>query len=145
LRVDAAAVGGEAIPSQRGRGCTSGTIIDDIGPEPHLDGFALAGHQHRHGRVIDVDLAGLDPFFPDTTDDRVKQMCGLCCPACQRRSVDIEALCRHHLGLAIEGEMMIELGDDDMGERGEASLASGNRLYGRRGLARSVRRIGSYI
>src|SRR3546814_19168203 len=59
-------------------------------------------------------------------------MRGLARPAGEGRTIDVDTLCRHHLCLAIERQMVIELVDDDMGERGEARLTAGDRLHWRR-------------
>ena len=56
-------------------------------------------------------------------------MRGLSHPTSERRAVDIDALCRHHLGLTVERQVVIELGNDDVGERAERSLALCNRLH----------------
>jgi len=45
---------------------------------------------------------------------------------------DIDALRGHHLRLAVERQVMVELGDHDMGERSERRLVARDRLYGRR-------------
>src|SRR5205807_8407589 len=44
---------------------------------------------------------------------------------------DIDALSCHHLGLAIQRKMMIELGDDDVSNHAEARLASRDGLVRR--------------
>lgn len=61
-------------------------------------------------------------------DDRVEQMRRLARPSGEGRAVDVDALRRHHLCLAVKREMMIELVHDDMGERRKARLAACNGL-----------------
>src|SRR3546814_10014527 len=68
LRMDAAAIGGEPIPGERRGGGARRAIIDHIGPEPRLCGAALAGHEHRHRRVVGVELGGLQSFLADAAD-----------------------------------------------------------------------------
>src|SRR3546814_16957956 len=63
-----------------------------------------------------------DTLFPYTTLFR---------SPCQRRAVDLDALRSHYLGLAVKRQMMVELGDDDMGQRAEGRLAPRNGLYRR--------------
>src|SRR3546814_10777824 len=70
--------------------------------------------------VCSSDL-GLQSFLADAAHDGVEQMRGLARPAGEGRAVDVDALRRHHLCLAIEGQMVIELVHDDMGEIGRAS------------------------
>jgi hypothetical protein len=132
LRMDAAAIGREPIPGERWGDGARRAIIDDIGPEPRLCGAALAGHEHRHRRIVGVELGGLQSFLADAADDGVEQMRGLARPPGEGGAIDVDALRRHHLCLAIEGQMMIELVHDDMGERGKASLAACDRLHRRR-------------
>jgi len=129
LRMNAASIGGEPVPDQGRSSRARGAIIDDIGPQPGLRGLALAGHQHRHRRIIGVQLAGLQAFFADTGDDRIEQRSGLACPTGEGRAVDIDPLRRHHLGLAVERQVVIELVHDHMGKRGKAGLAARNRLH----------------
>lgn len=97
-----------------------------------MGGLALARHQHRHGRIIGVDLAGAEPDLPNAADDGIEQTGSLSRPTRQCRAVKLETLGGHHLGLAIERQMMIELGDDHMGQRREGRLAARDGL-GRRG------------
>ena len=75
-----------------------------------------------------MDLCRLEALLANAADNGVEQMCGLTCPTGERGAVDIETLRRHHLGLPVERQMMIELVHDHMGERGKAGLAPGNGL-----------------
>src|SRR3546814_8722110 len=59
-------------------------------------------------------------------------MRGLARPAGKGRTIDVDTLRRHHLCLAVKREMMIELVDDDMGERCKAGLAACYGLHRRR-------------
>jgi len=79
-----------------------------------------------------VELGCLQALLADAGNDRIEQRRGLSGPACQGRSVDIDTLRGHHLGLAIERQMMIELGDDDLRQRCERRLAAGDGLHRRR-------------
>ena len=72
--MDAAAIGGEPIPGERRGNGARRAIIDDIGPQPRLRGAAFAGNEHRHRRVVGVELGGLQPFFADAADDGIEQM-----------------------------------------------------------------------
>ena len=71
-------------------------------------------------------------IYRATADDRGKQRRSLAGPASKGRAVEINALCRHHLRLEVEREMVVELGDDHVRQGGERRLALGDRL-GRRG------------
>src|SRR3546814_1767631 len=70
----------------------------------------------------------------DWSSDVCSSDLGLARPAGEGRAIDVEALRRHHLCLAVKREMMIGLVDDDMGERGKAGLAACNGLRRRRRL-----------
>src|SRR3546814_2089503 len=83
-------------------------------------------------RVVGVELGGLQSFLADAAHDGIEQMRGLAGPAGEGRTIDVDALRRHHLCLAIEGQMVIELVHDDMGERREAGLAACYGLHRRR-------------
>ena len=74
----------------------------------------------------------------------IEQGCCLPGPPGQRRAVNIDALRGHHLGLAVERQVMIELGDDDMGERGESSPCRVQWPLPAREPGQSSRRSGSY-
>lgn len=52
----AGAVGGELIPDQWRRGRTRGAIIDGVGPEPASRCLATSWIEHRHRRIVGVDL-----------------------------------------------------------------------------------------
>src|SRR3546814_3996792 len=96
LRMDAAAIGGEPIPGERRGGGARRAIIDHIGPEPRLCGAALAGHEHRHRRVVGVELGGLQSFLADAADDGIEQMPGRAPPAGEGRPHASDTTCRPH-------------------------------------------------
>lgn len=81
-----------------------------------------------------MDLGGGEANLADAVGDGLEQCCSLAGPARERRAVDLDPLGRHHLGLAIERQVVIELGDHDVRERGEGGLAACDRLHRRRGL-----------
>jgi len=130
--MDAAAVRREPVPDQRGSARARCTVIDNIGPEPRLRGLAFARNQHGHRRIVGMELAGLETLLANAADDGIEQRGGLACPACQCGSVDVDALRRHHLGLAVERQVMIKLVHDNMGERRETGFATRDRLHRRR-------------
>ena len=123
-RMRGGAVGREAIPGCtrcRAAGCP---VVGRVDPQPPGRGLAPAGVEHRHGRVIGMDLIGLEQLVTDAADDGVEECCGLSGPARQRRAVDVEPLRRHHLGLAVQRQMMVELRDDDVRQCRERGLAA---------------------
>ena len=134
LWMSAGAVGGELVPDQRRCRGARGAIINGIDLEPAGGGAAAAGIKHRHRGIVGVEIGGRQPLFADAGNNWIEQLCGLAGPACQGRSVDIDALGGHHLGLAIERQMVIELGDDDMRQGCKCCLAVRDGLHRRRRL-----------
>ena len=61
-----------------------------------------------------MDLGGFQALVTDALHDRIEQRGCLTRRPRERRAVDINALCRHHLGLAIERQVVVEFADDDM-------------------------------
>ena len=76
-----------------------------------------------------MELGRRQPLFADAGNDRIEQCRCLSGPTCKGGSVDIDTLRGHHLGLAIERQVMIELGDDDMRQRCERCLAASYGLH----------------
>lgn len=60
----------------------------------------------------------------DMADDGAEERCGLSGPAGPRRAVDVEPLHGHHLRPAVERQMVAELRDNDVRQRGEDGLAA---------------------
>ena len=59
----------------------------------------------------------------DARGDGGEECRGLSGPARPRRTVDVEPLRGHHLCLAVERQMVVELRDDNMRQRREGRLA----------------------
>ena len=76
-----------------------------------------------------MELGRRQPLLADAGNDRIEQRRGLAGPARQSGAINIDALRRHHLGLAIKRQVMIELGDDDVCQGGERRLAAGDGLH----------------
>lgn len=122
-------IGGELIPDQRrGRGAAA-AIVDGVSPEPASRRLTPTRIKHGDRRIVGMDLRGGQADLADTTDDRVEQHGCLADPACQRRAINLDALRRHYLSLTVERQMMVELGDNDVGQRAEGRLAPRYRLY----------------
>ena len=108
-RVRSGAVWREAIPDRARCRAAGRLIVGRVHPQPPGSGFALAGVEHRHGRVVGMDLVGLEHFVADAADDGGEECRSLSGPARQRRAVDVEPLRGHHLGLAVKRQMVVEL------------------------------------
>ena len=75
-----------------------------------------------------MDLRGGQADLPNATDDRIEQRSGLARPTGEGRTVDIDPLGGHHLGLAVKRQVVIELVHDHMGKRGKAGSATRDRF-----------------
>ena len=53
-------------------------------------------------------------------------------PAGQGRGLQIDALAGEDLSLSVQRQVIVVLGDDDMGQQAGAGAAAGNRVIGRR-------------
>jgi hypothetical protein len=71
-----------------------------------------------------VQLRGSQHRLPDARDDEIQQRRARTGPFSQGRTIDVDALRSHHLGLTIQRQMMIEFGDDNVGDDPEARLAA---------------------
>lgn len=128
LWMSTGAVGREAVPRRGRRRAAGSAVVGRIDPQSPGRGLATAGVEHRHRRVVGVDLVGLEHRVADAADDRVEQRRGLPGPAGERGAVDAGALRRHHLRLAVQRQVVVELRHDDMRQRRERRLATCNGL-----------------
>ena len=129
LRMRVGAIRGEAIPSQRRCDGSRCPIVNHVSPQPARGRLAAPRIEHRNRCIIGVKLGSLQPLRTDAADDRIEQCCCLSRPPGQRRAINIDALSGHHLGLTVKRQVMIELGNDDMGQCGKGRLAARDGLY----------------
>lgn len=97
-------------------------IVDGMDPEPRRLRLAAAGIEHRHRRVVGVELCRGQNRFPDARHDRIEQGFALARPDRCR------CLRRHDLGLAIQGKMVVELRDENVRDHAEARFAARDGL-----------------
>ncbi len=130
-------VRGEAVNRPGRRRSGPRPLIPDIGPDPaFLDPLAEASVpqgpvQHPDRGIIGVEEVtghhiGLDPF-----DQRGQHLHCATAPVDQRTVRNVCAHAGEDLGLAIQGEMIVELGDKDPGQECRARHAAGDRTAGR--------------
>lgn len=87
----ALAVGRVGEPDGR-RGRISGrSIIANVGPEPSSLGAAVAGCEHRDGRVVGVQLGCRHDVIAHSLDQGCEQLTGCADPAGERRAVEVDA------------------------------------------------------
>ena len=93
-RVFAAAVGTVEVDRRRRCGTAERPVVADIDPQSPGPGSAQTGLQHRHRRVVAVDLLGGKRVTADSLDDWLQQPDRLPDPIAQCRAVEVEALGR---------------------------------------------------
>ena len=72
LRMNAAAVRREAVPDQRRSARARCAVVDNVGPEPRLRGLAFTRNQHWHGRIVGMELAGLEALLANAANDGIE-------------------------------------------------------------------------
>ena len=137
LWISPSSIGRELVPDKQWAGGSTAANIDRIDPEPCRGCLAATWMKDRYG-FVGMDLRCLQAFAANTADDGIEESRGLADPACKSRPVDLDPLCCHHLGLAEQRQVMIELKNDDVGKRSIRCLAARDR-FDRRLLARSSR------
>ena len=112
----ALAVGRVAI--EHGRRCRPGmrALVTQIDPQPAGLGLAVAGRQHGHRRVVGMDHGARHHVLANAISERAQQPRRLAHPVGQCAAIEIEAVARVDLGLAIEGKMVGVLRHDHMCE-----------------------------
>jgi len=107
------------------RGTGLHTIIAHIGAESTGLGLAVARCKHRHGCIVGVQLAAGKHVLADRVHQWTEQIAGCPNPAGQCGARDIHALTGVNLRLPIQGQVVSELGNDDVGKKtgpGKAAL-----------------------
>lgn len=67
-------------------------------------------------------------------DDGLEVEAGSADPVAQAGAVDVDALAAKDLGLPVQGQVIGELGDDDMGDQRLGRQPAGRHVLGRMGL-----------
>ncbi len=142
----ALAIGRVSVEHGRRRGSAVGALVAQIDPQPAGLGLAGAGGQHIDGRVVGMDDASRHDMRGNQLDQRVQEPRDLTEPFGELAAIDIKARPRIDLGLPIEGQVITELGDDDVGEEARVDHAARNgklrhrRLHHRLALPAGARR-----
>lgn len=93
----------------------------------------MARRQHRHRRVVSMQLGGLECLSRQRRDQRLQQGARAAYPVRQRRALQRHALPGVDLALPIQRQMIGILGHQHVGEQAGARQAAGDRP--RRGFA----------
>ncbi len=111
-------------------GCTMAAIIRHHGPEvAALCGFS-ARVQHRCPGFIDKDAVRAAQMGFHVIDDRHQVETGAADPVAERAPVQIDPLPLEDLGLAVEWQVVAELGDDDPGDEQFGGQSAGHDMLG---------------
>ena len=85
------------------------SIIAHISPQPSQLGFSQSRRQHRHRRVIGMQLRRAQHVSPQRFDQRLQQRVRAAYPIGERRAVQFHALALVNLFLAIEWKVIAVL------------------------------------
>ena len=103
-------------------------ILADVGPQAGRSGLAHAWSQHRHRRIVGVDLFVRQHVAANLVHQGSEQMAGRAHPVGQCGAVQIDTVAGEDLRLAIQGKVVGVLGEPDMGQKiGPASPRSMGR------------------
>src|SRR5471032_3681048 len=97
-------------------------------------GLAFTWCEHRHGRVVGVDIARREHVGPQGPDQRAHQGAASAHPARHRRAVQFHAVSRVDGRLAVQGLVVGELGHQDLRQQSGAGDAALDRAARRGGL-----------
>ena len=114
-----------AVEHRRRCGAGMRPFVAKIDPEPAFLGLAVAGGEHRHGRVIGVDDAARHDVAADPVRQRLHQPGGLANPARQRGAVEFHAVAGVNLSLAVKRQVIAELRDQHMSQKAGSACARG--------------------
>ena len=115
-------------------------MVADIGPDPALlhalaqPLVALRPVQHPDRGIIGMQQVAGHDIRLDPLDQRLKHLHGAAAPVDQGAVGDIGPHPRKYFVLAIEGKMIVELGDEDVGQKARTRHAARDGPTGRRHL-----------
>ena len=87
-------------------------VVAHISPETSGLGLAVAGREHRHRRIVGMQLAAGEHMLLNRIDQRGEQIAGCTNPAGQRRARDLHSLAGINLRLPEERQVVSVLRDD---------------------------------
>jgi len=134
LRPDRPAVGLVDVEGCRRIGARPAPLVAGVDPQPAGLGAPAPGIEHRQRRVVGEQLIGREDRLPQSVVQRFEPPAGTADPAGHGGPLQIDALAGEDLGLAVQGEMIAVLADQDVGEQRGAGRAAGDHPLGRGGL-----------
>ena len=123
-----------AIERRRRIGAGGRTIIPHVHPQPAGLGLAPPRIEHRHRRVVGVDLRRRDHVAADQLGQRRHQPGDAADPIGERRALQVDALPGVDLRLPVQRQVIEVLRDRDVGEQARAGDSFVDRARRRRGL-----------
>ncbi len=106
-----------AIEHSRRRSAGMRPPVAKIDPEAAGLGLAVAGSQHRHGRVVRMDDGACHDVTADPFSERLHKPSRLTNPIGQRCAVKLHAVAGVNLSLAVKRQVIAELRDQHMGKQ----------------------------
>lgn len=103
---------------------TPRTTVANIGPQSAGPCLALAGLQHRDGRVVTMKSMASKHMLAKLHQQRLQQCAGLADPVGHGRAGKIDAFPRVNLGLAVERQVIAVFGNQHMGNETGPRLAA---------------------
>ena len=91
--------------------------ISQIDPKPALPGLPQVPVQHRHHRVVGLDHLRFQDFAIHGLDDRLQQLAAGGHPVAGGLSRQLHPIAAENPFLAIQGQMIGVLADDDLGQQ----------------------------
>jgi hypothetical protein len=121
-------------PDDGGYQIVAGPVVADAGPQPALPGRALARREHRHWRVVGMELIRAQDVPAHRIDQGTQQGRRFAHPVGQGRTRQLNARAGINLGLAIERQVVRSLRDQDVRQQPRTGQASRDRTARRRRL-----------
>jgi hypothetical protein len=116
LRVAPAPIRRIAIKHRRRIQTAGRPVITDIGPDPCNAGFAAAGLEHRHRRIVGMQLFGGQDIPAQDIDQRIQQFRGFADPGGHGRAIQIDTDAPVDALLPVQGRVVGILGDHHLGQ-----------------------------
>ena len=110
-------------------------LLGDVRPEAPLAAPFLAAAEQGHGRVVGPQHGRLQQQLFLPLIERPQQFGGRLHPIALRAAGDVQAVPREEVFLAVQRQVVAELGDDDLSDQSRSGDAAGNRSLGGGGLA----------
>ena len=115
----------------RRAGAAMPSIIGGDGPEEALLRSSSPGIEHRGGGFVHKQAVGLGQMLSHVVGDRLKMEAGPAGPVAEGGPVELDPLPGVDAGLSVEGHVVAELRDDDLGDQRLGRQAAGHDMFGR--------------